>query len=78
MLQQLILPINKCKLTASWKTDSYRNKFEFVHYGADMVSTAGAVAIYASGDGEVVATGADSVVGNVVAVRQAPTGRYQP
>lgn len=69
MPQQLILPINKCKLTASYKTDAYKNKFGFTHYGADMVSTVGAISIYASGDGEVVATGADSVVGNVVAVK---------
>lgn len=69
MGQQLILPINKCKLTASYKTDAYRNKFGFTHYGSDMVSTSGVVSIYASGDGEVVATGTDSVVGNVVAVK---------
>lgn len=69
MSQQLILPINKCKLTASYKTDAYRNKFGFTHYGSDMVSTTGTIAFYASGDGEVVATGTDSVVGNVVAVK---------
>lgn len=69
MPQQLILPINKCKLTASYKIDAYKNKFGFTHYGTDMVSTVGAVSIYASGDGEVVAAGNDSVVGNVVAVK---------
>lgn len=67
-MQKLILPINKCKLTASWKTSAYTNRFGYMHYGADMVSTAGSQTVYASGDGVVVASGLDSVVGNVVAV----------
>lgn len=68
-MQKLILPINKAKLTASWKTSAYLNRFGFVHYGADLVSTVGQTALYASGDGEVVAAGRDNVVGNVVVVR---------
>jgi len=68
MSQKLIQPVNKAKLTASWKTTAYTNKFGYIHYGADMVSTLGNQTVYASGDGVVVASGLDSVVGNVIAV----------
>lgn len=68
-MQKLILPINNARLTASWKTSAYYSKFGFAHYGVDMVSTIGNTILYASGDGEVVAVGPDSVVGNVVAVK---------
>lgn len=68
MPQKLILPVNKCKLTASMKTDSYFNKYGFVHYGIDMASTAGDRTLWPSGDGTVIAAGRDNVVGNVVAV----------
>jgi len=68
MAQKLILPINKCRLTASWKTAAYRVRFGFEHYGADMVSTAGDRILWASGNGTVVAAGWDNVVGNAVAV----------
>lgn len=66
--QKLILPINAAKLTASMKTDSYRRRFGFEHYGVDMVCTSGSRTLYASGNGKVVAAGRDRVVGNVVAV----------
>lgn len=68
MSQKLILPINKCVLTASMKTAAYKNKYGYEHYGADMVSSAGDRILWASGNGTVVATGNDNVVGNVVAV----------
>lgn len=67
--QKLILPINKAKLTASWKTTAYKNKFGYVHYGCDIVSTLYQRTVYASGDGVVVGCGLDNVVGNVVAVK---------
>lgn len=69
MAQKLILPINQCKLTASWKTSAYYKRFGFAHYGVDMVSTAGQTLLYASGNGEVAAVGRDHVVGNVVAIK---------
>lgn len=69
MSQKLILPINSALVTASMKTKSYEEKFHCVHYGIDMVSSQGNRTVYASGDGEVLETGEDSVVGNVVAVR---------
>lgn len=68
MAQQLILPINNTKVTASWKTTAYMAKFGFVHYGADLISTIYNRTLYASGTGTVVACGNDSVLGNVVAV----------
>lgn len=68
MPQKLIQPINKAKLTASWKTDAYKNRFGFIHYGCDFVSTTIGQTVYASGNGVVVASGVDSVVGNVIAV----------
>lgn len=83
-MQRLILPINKCKLTASWKTSAYYNAYGFIHYGVDLVamdgSATGIRTIYASGDGEVVATGCDNVVGNVISVKyydalHRPSGR---
>lgn len=67
-MQKLILPINKTKLTASWKTAAYTNKFGYIHYGCDMVSIVGSQTVYASGSGVVVASGFDNVVGNVIAV----------
>jgi len=69
MSQGLILPINKCRLTASWKTGAYFTRFGFAHFGADMVATDKNAVVFASGNGEVVATGRDSVVGNVVVVQ---------
>lgn len=67
-VQKLILPINSAKLTASMKTESYRTRFGFEHYGVDMVSASGTRTLYASGVGKVVAAGRDNVVGNVLAV----------
>lgn len=68
-MQKLILPINRAKLTASWKTDSYRARFGFNHYGVDMVSAAGSRLVYAQGRGTVLLAGRDSVLGNTVVVR---------
>lgn len=68
MPQKLILPINKTRLTASFKADAYKNRFRLTHYGADMVSVLNNRTLYASGDGVVVGCGWDNVVGNVVAV----------
>lgn len=68
MSQKLILPINQALLTASMKTQAYLDRFHFVHYGVDLVSSRGERTVYASGEGTVLDTGTDSVVGNVVAV----------
>lgn len=69
MAQKLILPINNCKLTASYKNTSYKNKFGYTHYGIDMVSTAGSTTVYASGNGTIVNKGWDTNAGYVIVVR---------
>ncbi len=69
MSQQLILPINDAKLTASWKTLSYRVRFGFEHYGVDMVSSTGQSLVYASGNGTVLASGFDNILGNYLVIR---------
>lgn len=69
MRQKLILPINQAKLTASWKTDAYKARFGFGHYGVDLVSSAGRTAVYACGNGTVLAAGADSILGYYLVVR---------
>lgn len=63
MSQKLILPINQTKLTASWKTPQYRQRFGFEHYGADLVSSLGQTLVYASGTGQVLLAGWDSALG---------------
>lgn len=68
MSQKLILPINRARLTASWKTQAYLARFGYVHYGADMVSAQGDRTLWASGAGTVLAAGNDSVVGKVIAI----------
>lgn len=69
MAQQLILPLNNTLLTASWKTEAYRKRFGFVHYGADMVSAKGNLLVYSCGAGEVLAAGYDAVLGNALVIR---------
>ena len=69
MAQKLILPVNKAVVTASIKTEAYKKDWNFVHYGLDMVSAAGNTTVYACGNGEVIKTGLDSMVGNTVVVK---------
>lgn len=85
MLQRLILPPNNCKLTASWKTDSYKAQYGVTHYGVDLISATGAIDgkrfFYASGNGLVMGCGWDNVVGNVLAILyqkalHKPTNRF--
>ena len=82
MAQKLILPINKCKLTASYKNAAYKTKFGFPHYGIDMVSTADSTTVYASGNGTVIAKGWDTNAGYCVIVKYPQaynriTGQYK-
>lgn len=69
MSQTLLLHINRTRLTASWKTQAYRQRFGFHHYGVDMVSAAGQTLVYAGGTGTVLAAGLDSVLGNILVIR---------
>jgi len=69
MNQRLILPLNHARLTASWKTEIYRSRFGFSHYGIDLVSSSGQTLVYASGEGEVLAAGWDNIFGNIAVLR---------
>lgn len=69
MNQKLLLPVNHAKLTASWKTAAYRGRFGFEHYGVDMVSTRGQTLVYASGSGQVLGAGWDSILGYSLIIR---------
>lgn len=66
--QRLILPINKCRVTASYKNSNYKRQFGFTHYGVDMTSTNHDKRVWASGDGVVTHTGWHPTSGNVVVV----------
>lgn len=68
-VQKLILPINRAKLTASMYNEAYRKRFGFTHYGIDMVSVIGDKTVYACGDGKVLATGNDNILGNFAIIR---------
>ena len=67
--QKLILPINNTRVTASWKTNSYSTRFGMIHYGVDMVSSAGSTVLYASGNGTVLNCGYDNILGNMVVIK---------
>ena len=36
MVQKLILPINACRLTATYKSKNYKKQMGYTHYGVDM------------------------------------------
>ncbi len=55
-MQRLVLPINYFKPTAGYKSEKYRRKFGFRHYGIDCV---GSDIVYALGNGVVKLAGCD-------------------
>ncbi|MCL1948908.1 MAG: M23 family metallopeptidase [Turicibacter sp.] len=69
MAQKLILPINKCLITAGIKNANYKAQFGFIHYGVDMVCSSGDTAIWGCGNGVVHTVGTDNVLGKVVVVK---------
>ena len=69
MAQNLILPINKTRITAGYKNVNYKNQFGFNHYGSDSTSTNSDRTVWGSGVGQVLAAGFDNVLGNVVIIR---------
>lgn len=80
--QKLILPLNRTKLTASYKNETYKKKYGFTHYGIDQVSSVGNTTIYASGTGTLIAKGWDELAGNVVVIKYPnayhhTTGKYE-
>ncbi|MEG0490234.1 MAG: M23 family metallopeptidase [Hydrogenoanaerobacterium sp.] len=58
MAQKLILPINKCVFSAGYKNIEYKKQQGYSHYGVDLFGEDG-LAVYACGDGTVVAAGMD-------------------
>ena len=69
MSQKLILPINKCRITAGYKNANYTREFGYTHYGVDMTDKDRRdYTVYASGKGKVTHTGFNSSGGNVVVI----------
>ena len=69
MSQRLILPINKCRITAGYKNTNYAKEFGYTHYGVDMTDKDRKdYTLYASGKGIVSHAGYNSSGGNVVVI----------
>lgn len=69
--QSLILPFDKCYLSASYKNLNYKAFWGYNHLGWDLCTydTSTKDKIYSSGVGEVVSAGLDSKVGYVLAIK---------
>ena len=69
MSQKLILPINKCRITAGYKNANYLREFGYTHYGVDMTDKDRKdYTVYASGNGVVYQCGWHVSGGNVVVI----------
>lgn len=69
MRQKLILPINKCRITAGFKNANYKKQFGYTHYGVDMTDKDRVdTTIWGSGNGEVYDIGWSDSGGIVVAI----------
>ena len=69
MSQRLILPINRCRITAGYKNANYMKEFGYTHYGVDMTDKDRKdYTLYASGKGTVSHAGYNSSGGNVVVI----------
>ena len=69
MSQKLIMPINKARITASYKNANYTREFGYVHYGVDMTDkNRKDYTLYASGKGVVTHCGFNKSGGNVVVI----------
>lgn len=64
-MQQLILPLNTCKVTAAYQNKHYRQSYGYSHYGVDY---ADGREIVASGTGVVYGAGYDQKMGNTVVI----------
>lgn len=65
MSQKLIMPMNQSLLNASYKYPEYLTLGIGTHYGTDL---GGSTTMYASGIGEVIKEGMDTVLGNTVII----------
>lgn len=69
MSQKLIMPINKARITASYKNANYTKEFGYVHYGVDMTDKDRKdYTLYASGKGVVSHCGFNKSGGNVIVI----------
>ena len=69
MSQKLILPINKMRITAGYKNHQYQKDFGFRHFGSDCTDVNRKdYTVWASGNGEVVASGYDNKTGHTVVI----------
>ena len=69
MSQRLILPINRCRITAGYKNVNYAREFGYTHYGVDMTDKDRKdYTLYASGKGIVSHAGFNKSGGNVVVI----------
>lgn len=69
MSQKLILPINKCRITAGYLNYNYEKDFGYTHYGVDMTDKDRKdYTVFASGKGKVSHCGFNSSGGNVVVI----------
>ena len=69
MSQKLIMPINKARITASYKNANYTREFGYVHYGVDMTDkNRKDYTLYASGKGVVTHCGFNKSGGNVIVI----------
>ena len=69
MSQKLILPINKCRITAGYKNANYKRDFGYTHYGIDMTDKDRKDrTVWGSGKGEVTHCGWHPSGGNVIVI----------
>ena len=57
------------KITSGYMNTKYRSVFRCTHFGHDAISIKGDRTAYASGDGNVIRCGMDSICGNIVAIK---------
>lgn len=70
MAQKLIMPLNRVLITAGYKSGKYLERFGFPHYGIDFVDQKRSdYKVWGSGEGKVIASGADTLFGNVVVIQ---------
>lgn len=69
--QKLILPINKCRVTAGYKNARYKKEFGFNHYGLDMTDEGRGkdYTVWGCGVGTVLEAGFDNKTGHTVVIR---------
>jgi len=67
--QKLILPINKAVVKTGFKNSAYKAYYGYYLYGVELLEQNGNKTVWGSGNGTVVATGYDYVMGNTVIIK---------